>query len=335
MPRSARLDAPGVLHHIIIRGIERRPIFRDNKDRDNLLNRLSILLPRTKTPCYAWALLPNHAHFLLRSGEAGIPYLMRRLLTGYAVYFNRRHDRHGQLFQNRYKSIICQEDAYFKELVRYIHLNPIRGELVQGLSNLNTYRYSGHSTLMGKKKRPWQDDKYVLSYFGNRTSTARKRYLTYVQGGLDQGRRPELTGGGLIRSLGGWEEVKNIRLKGEARLKSDERILGDGAFVNLILDEANEKLGRYYELKSKGYDLERVEQRVSEIFGIDKDTLYSNGRRRLQVEARSLLCYWAVRILGFTNTELARRLGMTQPGIGYAVGRGEEIAENMKLTLEG
>jgi chromosomal replication initiation ATPase DnaA len=124
-------------------------------------------------------------------------------------------------------------------------------------------------------------------------------------------------------------------LKGEARIKSDERILGDGAFVNLILDEANEKLARAYELKRKGYDLERIEQRVSEIFGIDKDTLYSNGRRRLQVEARSLLCYWAVRILGLTNTELARRLGMTQPGIGYAVGRGEQIAKNKKLTLEG
>jgi REP element-mobilizing transposase RayT len=196
MPRSARLDAPGVLHHIIIRGIERRPIFKDNKDRDNLLNRLSILLPRTKTLCYAWALMPNHAHFLLRSGEAGISYLMRRLLTGYAVYFNRRHDRHGQLFQNRYKSIICQEDAYFRELVRYIHLNPVRAEVVKDLSNLSTYGYSGHSTLMGEEKRTWQDDKYVLSYFGKRTSTARKRYLNYIRGGLDQGRRPELTGGG-------------------------------------------------------------------------------------------------------------------------------------------
>jgi hypothetical protein len=188
---------------------------------------------------------------------------------------------------------------------------------------------------MGKKKRPWQDDKYVLSYFGKRIFTARNRYLNYVRDGLDQGRRPELTGGGLIRSLGGWEELRNVRLKGEARLKSDERILGDGAFVNLILDEANEKLTRHYELKSRGYNLERVERRVMQVFGIDRNTLYSNGRRRHQVEARSLLCYWAVRILGLTNTDLARRFGMTQPGVGYAVSRGEQIAENMKLTLEG
>ncbi len=83
MPRLARLDAPGVLHHIIIRGIERRKIFKDDKDRDDLIDRLSALLPATQTACYAWAFIPNHAHFLFRSGSAGISTLMRRLLTGY------------------------------------------------------------------------------------------------------------------------------------------------------------------------------------------------------------------------------------------------------------
>ena len=130
MPRLARLDAPGVLHHIIIRGIERRKIFRDDQDKDRFVDRLATLLPETQTACYAWALMSNHAHFLLRSGSAGISTLMRRLLTGHAVYFNRKYRRHGQLFQNRYKSIICQEDIYFKELVRYIHLNPLRAMLM-------------------------------------------------------------------------------------------------------------------------------------------------------------------------------------------------------------
>ncbi len=140
MPRLARLDAPGVLHHIIIRGIERRKIFRDDKDKNNFTDRLSILLPKTQTACYAWALLSNHAHFLFRSGSAGISTLMRRLLTGYAIYFNRKYRRHGQLFQNRYKSIICQEDIYFKELVRYIHLNPLRAKIVSDIKGLNKYR---------------------------------------------------------------------------------------------------------------------------------------------------------------------------------------------------
>ena len=84
MPRLARLDAPGVLHHIMIRGIERRKIFRDSKDRDDFVERLSIILPESNTSCYAWALLSNHAHFLFRSGEPGISKVMRRLLTGYS-----------------------------------------------------------------------------------------------------------------------------------------------------------------------------------------------------------------------------------------------------------
>ncbi len=134
MPRSARLDAPGVLHHIIIRGIERRAIFKNDFDRENFLERLSSLVPETQSICYAWVFMSNHAHFLLRSGSQGVAHLMRRLLTGYAVSFNRRHRRHGPLFQNRYKSIICQEDAYFKELVRYIHLNPVRAKTVPDLS---------------------------------------------------------------------------------------------------------------------------------------------------------------------------------------------------------
>jgi putative transposase len=107
MPRKARIDAPGALHHIIVRGIDRRKIFFDDYDRNDFLNRIGIMLPESKTPCFAWALIPNHVHLLLRTGELPIATVMRRLLTGYAVCFNRRHRRHGHLFQNRYKSILC------------------------------------------------------------------------------------------------------------------------------------------------------------------------------------------------------------------------------------
>lgn len=135
MPRQSRLDAAGTLHHVMIRGIERRNIFRDTRDRKDLIDRLSLLLPETRTACYAWSFMPNHAHFLMRSGPSGIADLMRRLPTGYVVSFNRRHRRTGQLFQNRYKSIICDEDVYFRELVGCIHLNPIRAILPELFGN--------------------------------------------------------------------------------------------------------------------------------------------------------------------------------------------------------
>jgi len=139
----------------MIRGIERRNIFRDATDREEFLARVARLVPETQTACYAWVLMPNHVHLLLRTGAAPLPTLMRRLLTGYAVRFNRRHQRHGLLFQNRYKSVVCQEDVYFTELVRYIHLNPLRAGIVANVTELNRDPYGGHSALLGKMNRPW------------------------------------------------------------------------------------------------------------------------------------------------------------------------------------
>jgi putative transposase len=333
MPGLARLDAPGVLHHVIIRGIERREIFKDNLDRDNFLDRLGTLLPETRIDCYAWALLSNHAHFLFRTGDTPLSTLMRRLLTGYAVSFNRRHKRHGQLFQNRYKSIICQEDVYLKELVRYIHLTPLRAKIVSDIPELNSYFYCGHSVLMDRKKRPWQDMGYVLSFFGKSLRDARKRYLQYVESGIGQGRRPELVGGGLIRSLGGWRAVKNARFSGQDRMKGDHRILGDSAFVMEVLAEAEEKFERFYELKSKGYDLDTIGQKVCALFGIEPDEMYSKSRQKARAEARGLYCYWAVVELGYPLADLARLLGMTGQGVGYAVRRGERIAKENNYRL--
>ena len=334
MPRLARLDAPGVLHHIMIRGIKRRKIFRINKDREDFSDRLSTLLPETQTSCYAWVFMPNHAHFLFRTGKVPLATLMRRLLTGYAVSFNRRHKRHGQLFQNRYKSIVCQEDVYLRELVRYIHLNPIRAGITHTLSELNKYAYCGHSVLIGRRKRPWQDVDYVLKYFGKTRHRARKEYISYVKDGLNQGRRNELTGGGLIRSLGGWSEVTKLRLKGQVHTKSDERILGESDFVTDVLFQANEKYERQYELKRLGYDLDGIAVKVAEIFEMEPDDIFSKGKHRIRVKARSLFCFWAVRELGISLTELARRMGISVTGIGYSVDRGKIIANenNYQLT---
>jgi len=318
----------------MIRGIERRKIFRDNEDRDNFIDRLSILIPETKTQCYAWAFMPNHIHLLIRSGPSGISTFMRRLLTGYAVYFNRRHKRHGQLFQNRYKSIICQEDAYLQELFRYMHLNPIRAKIVKDMDELDTYPYSGHSTVMGKVKREWQDIEYVLSYFGKNKGSARKRYRSYVEDGISKGRRPELVGGGLIRSMGGWGEIKKIRLTGQDRIKSDQRILGGSDFVLSVLSESEENFTERYALSSRGFDLNKVVERVSLLFDLEKDYITGKGRQEDRVKARDLICYWCNNRIGISMAELSMRLGLTIAAVSYAVRRGEKVAKEGKYSLE-
>jgi REP element-mobilizing transposase RayT len=136
------------------RGIERRKIFWDDKDRSLFLERLAAILEETQTQCYAWTLIPNHFHLLLRTGLTPLSTVMRRLMTGYAVTFNIRHRRAGHLFQNRYKSVICEEDPYLLELIRYIHLNPLRAKLVKDLKTLDKYPWSGHSAILGRRKNP-------------------------------------------------------------------------------------------------------------------------------------------------------------------------------------
>ena len=192
MPRRARLDAPGTLHHVIVRGIEKRRIVDDDQDRKMFVKGLGELSHGIQTPVYAWTLMTNHAHLLLRSGPEGLASFMRKLLTGYAVRYNHRHQRHGHLFQNRYKSIVVEEDTYFKELVRYIHLNPLRAGIVKSLAKLDHYYWSGHSALVGCFEYKWQDTACVLKWFGKRLKQARQVYRQFVEEGIALGRQPHL-----------------------------------------------------------------------------------------------------------------------------------------------
>ena len=332
MPRKARIDAPGALQHIICRGIERRQIFNDNEDKNDFVARLGKVLSETLTPCYAWALIDNHFHLLLKTGNVPIATLMRRLLTGYAVSFNLRHNRSGHLFQNRYKSILCQEDAYLLELVRYIHLNPLRADLVSSMHQLDRYRYCGHGVLMGKINKDWQDSHYVLKIFGKRVSSARKRYRGFVEKGVKKGRRPDLTGGGLIRTAGGWAALKAYR-KLNIHVKGDERILGDNDFVESVLDEQNERLERRYRIQTQGYDFDKIVDRVAKAFELKHEEVLSNVKQRMRVKARSVLCYWAVNELEMPGAAVARRLKMSKSAVSRAVVRGERISSDMDLTL--
>ena len=133
--------------------------------------------------------------------------------------------------------------------------------------------------------------------------------------------------------MGGGREVKKKKLGKEGHFKGDQRILGESGFVSQILEEAEEKYERSYELKSKGYDLEVIEKRVRALLGIEKEELYSGSRQQAIADARGLFCYWAVRELGYSLAEIAQILGRSGPGVGYAVQRGERIANRKKYKL--
>jgi len=327
MPRQARLDAPGTLHHVIIRGIERGKIVSDNQDRQDFVSRLGTIALESGTRIYAWALMTNHAHLLLRSGPSGLSRYMRRFLSGYAISYNRRHRRHGHLFQNRYKSIVCEEDPYFKELVRYIHLNPLRAMLVENLAKLDRYSFCGHSVLMGRVANDWQDRDYVLQWFGAREGEAKRAYRQFVKSGIDQGSRPDLVGGGLIRSQGGWSAVKAMRRLG-VREKSDERILGSGEFVEQLIEQSDQRRKEQFSDYERSRGAASYIQRICKREKVSVEALKSGSRRQKVSAVRSQLAKKLVEEWGCTLTETGRHLGVSPSAIAKTLDRTEKNKSN-------
>lgn len=318
MPRQARLDAPDTLHHVMVRGIERTTLFRDDTDRADFVTRLAALAAPGALTVYAWALLPNHAHLLVRTGTRPLPRSMRALLTGYAGAFNRRHKRVGHLFQNRYKSIVVEEEPYLLELVRYLHLNPLRAQVVPDLRALDRYPWTGHSALLGTVPRPWQETATILAQFGPTARRARRVYRTFVAAGRPQGRRPEFQGGGLARSAGGWQAVGVLR-HGREAYAGDERVLGGSDFV----DQLRRTLAAPPSPAPPRLALETLVARVCRHVGLRPAQLQAGSRRAAVSHARTGIAYLWVEVLGHPGRPLAARLGVRPQAVYQAVARGQ------------
>jgi len=327
MPRQPRLDAPGVLQHVIARGIEQRDIFSERQDYQFFVNRLDSLINDTGMECYAWVLMPNHFHLLLRTGPIPLPTFMRRLLTAYSVHYNRRYERSGHLFQNRYRSIICEEDPYFTELVRYIHLNPVRGGIVKDLLDLERYPWSGHKILMGREKASWQNSDEVLSRFDKTPGKALSKYRRFLHDGLQQGRRPDFSGERLTLF-----RIKNrgIHQTEAKEVMHDRRILGKVEFVQEILAHHP----KIPETKILPTTWEHLLKKTANWLGLSENELFSGTKRQPIVHARCILSYLAVRNLGMKTTEVAQLLNVSQPAISKCLLRGEEIIKQDDKILK-
>jgi putative transposase len=318
MPRQARLDVPGALHHIMVRGIDRSNIFRDSEDKNRFLERLGQNVQDAKCAVHAWVLMDNHVHILFRSGKDGISAVMRKLLTWYAQYFNRKYRRKGHLFENRYKSILCDEDNYLLALVRYIHLNPIRAMIVQTMAELDKYPWSGHRAMIEKVKYPWMDTATVLTQFGGTKRKAINEYRQFVREGMDQGHNPQFSGGGLVRSLGGWSNVLSMRRK-DRKEEIDERVLGSGDFVHQLLKEAEAKSLRQIKLKRTGLTLHTIIEQECKKEQVSRKELESGSRRSKVSHTRAEIARRGVEEIGLSAAEIARNLGVATSSITRAI----------------
>ena len=318
MARKARIDIPGGLYHVIARGNERGRIFRQESDYSEFLSRLTRYLAETGQKCLAWACIPNHFHLLILRGKRPLSDLMRRQMTAYAGYFNRKYRRAGHLFQDRYKAILCQEEEYLLEATAYIHLNPMRAGLVKRYEDLESYKWCGHCEVIKGAKAHIIDREYLLSHFGERTGAAISRYKVFLEERVGKYKTGEYSGGGLLKSAGGLGAVRG-RKAGEKEVY-DDRILGDGDFVETALKET-ENIGK------ADTGREEILKEAEQISGEKPGLIFNGGRARAAVKIRAVYCFLSCEKRGLKGTDLMRELGLSSGAISYLCRMGRGLVE--------
>jgi putative transposase len=225
--RRPRLEIEGGLYHIMSRGNNRQPIFLNDDDYGKFL--LELASQKRKLPfyLYAYCLMPNHFHLLIERRQGFLSRIMQRLLTSYCQYHNRKYGKSGHVLQGRYKSILCQSDRYLGELVRYIHLNPVRAKMVRRAED---YPYSSHRAYLGLEEALMVDVEPVLRHFGASKKLARERFNQFVRAGVKLGHKDELYRANEGRLLGSEEWISETKNRGEIprgarpRLKRESRL---------------------------------------------------------------------------------------------------------------
>jgi REP element-mobilizing transposase RayT len=209
MARPLRITFPGAFYHVTARGNEQKAVFKSKRDRENFLAYLESATERYNAMIHAFCMMDNHYHLLLETPSGNLPQIMRHINGGYTMYFNTRRGRRGHLFQGRYKAILVEKDEYAKALSRYIHLNPVRANMVP---TPRAHFWSSYNDYVGNRKAPeWLQQDFILGYFGKKISLARKGYRDFVMSLMDRESESPLKGvtGSVI--LGTDDFVKSIR----------------------------------------------------------------------------------------------------------------------------
>jgi REP element-mobilizing transposase RayT len=292
LPRHPRWDAPGLVHHVWFRGLERRALFLDDADREDFVGRAAEVVPECGAAWLAWALLDNHGHAVVRSGDVPLSRMMLRIHTGYAARFNKRRERVGYLFQGRFGSRLVTSDGDLQGLVRYVHLNPLRAGVVASLEELERYRWSGHAALLGRRP-PWPFESVgeVLALFADDAGRARRRLRAWMAETDDDG-----------------PGVEPAAAAGPPPAATPR-------------DRRPPRVGH-----PKTGDLAALIDAVCTWFGAAPSDLRRGSRDGRSTRARAVICHVAVARWRIANHEVARALGVSSAAVSQALPRGARIA---------
>jgi len=319
MPRKARITVVGAVHHIMSRGIDGAPIFRNDADRTVFIDILRNQLIKSGYLLYAWALMPNHYHLVMRRSEYPLATCMRCINGGYAQYFRKRSSTRGYLFQDRFKSIVTQDQDYIEELVRYVHLNPIRAKICPSLDVLDDYPWCGHSVLMGRQKRSFQNTTDVLRRFGPTLQSQRKAYRAFLEQGLSN------TKG--ILSI-----IQNANNEREDRHSTSCWVIGNRDFVQKAMAEQEIQRIRLAQHAREGVDIQEIAGRIAAAMKIDIAQLHNKGRNSAGSAARKLCAYSAHRHYGISVRTIADYFGISSPAVSQMLAPGELLMDEMHLA---
>jgi REP element-mobilizing transposase RayT len=323
MPRQARLDYPGALHHVIGRGIDGLYIFNELRDKREFLHRIKKRLDESSLQIYGWCLMGNHFHLLIQTGKTPLAEFMRSIMTGYAIYYNKSHKRKGYLFQNRYKSILCEADGYLLKLISYVHLNPIKARIVS-LGKLKQYAWTGHKELMSQQQEEGLIDREeVLGFFGLTEKQAIETYMAYLKEELKSSE--DMNGGGLVCNLVIKEEKSKVQ--GDEKQMYDKRILGSRDFVERVLNrlEAEElPIGPFK-------DIIDLLTRLACYYQLDKEEIL-NSRTKEVREARHVFVYLGNIYLSESLTALGELLRINQSAASQARQKGQQVTSEKGLV---
>lgn len=290
MARPPRVEFPGALYHVISRGNHGQKVFRVPADYARYAALLEQYRMRYDFLLYAYVLMPNHAHLLLETGASPLSRIMQGLQQSYTLYFNRRYRLQGHLFQGRYKALLCQKDLYLLELVRYLHLNPVRAGLV---ATPQAYRWSSHYTYLTGKGSPGVNITPVLARFGRTRTLAVREYRHFIQAGHGQGHRPDL-----YRA-------------------TDQQYLGDEAF----LKDVTRRRPDHAPPRPVQITLPEVAAAVSRATGVDRHSITAKSRERAAAQARALIAYLAREIAAIPIATSARYLARDQATLSIGIRR--------------
>ena len=323
MPRKARLFIPGSVYHVMSRCLDHYSLFSDDADREYFLSLLETCLQRTNTRCYAWVLMTNHYHLVIRSSDHELWEMMKPLNMRYAQYYQKKTNRRGSLFMDRFKSIVTQDQNYVQELVRYVHLNPVRAGICDNLEELPNYPWSGHSVLMGKSRRKFQDTATVLRRFGTDTESARLEYCRFLSSGLE-----ESTDEDMLLSL-----VRKSNAGSESGRKASCWVIGDHAFVRSALDSSEARRLRISRLEMEGGSLDSIAEKISGVFKIEKKMLHNRHRGGNASLARKAFSFVAARLYRAQVRFIAEYLGVSAGAVSAMINKGSRIVEERKIVI--